>query len=80
MKKVQAACICQTLHFCQREEMSKEENEKLAIQELESYKASLEKNNTEYRILEEKKQDDGTIIIKIIKQYSNSPIGEYLQN
>lgn len=60
--------------------MSKEENEKLAIQELESYKASLEKNNTEYRILEEKKQDDGTIIIKIIKQYSNSPIGEYLQN
>jgi len=79
MKRVQAACICQTLHFCQREEVSKELNEKLAREEIEKYKQSLEKSKTEYKILEEKKQADGSIVIKVIKQYNNSPVGEYLK-
>ncbi len=25
------------------------------------------------------KQDDGSIVIKIIKQYNNSPVGDYLK-
>lgn len=79
MKRVQAACICQTLHFFQKEEVSKELNEKLAREEIEKYKQSLEKSKTEYKILEETKQDDGSIVIKVIKQYNYSPVGEYLK-
>lgn len=41
MKRVQAACICQTLHFF--------------------------------------KKDDGSIVINVIKQYNNSPVGDYLK-
>ena len=79
MKRVQAACICQTLHFFQKDEPRKPVQEKLAIEELEKYKQSLKRNNTKFRVLEEKKQDDGSIIIKIIKQYNNSPVGDYLK-
>ena len=35
MKRVQAACICQTLHFFQKDEVSKERNEKLSREEIE---------------------------------------------
>ena len=38
MKRVQAACICQTLHFFQKDEPSKERNEKLSREEIEKYK------------------------------------------
>ena len=40
---------------------------------------SLEQSRTEYRILEETKKDDGSIVIKVIKQYNNSPVGDYLK-
>ena len=79
MKRVQAACICQTLHFCQKEPLSKDLTEKLAREEIDKYKQSLERSKTEYKILEEKKQDDGSIVIKVIKQYNNSPVGDYLK-
>ena len=79
MKRVQAACICQTLLFCQREEVSKELNEKFAREEFEKYKQSLEKSKLEYKILEETKQADGSIVIKVMKQYNNSPVGDYLK-
>ncbi len=79
MKRVNAACICQTLHFFQKDEPSKIRQEKLSAEELEKYKQSLERSKTEYRILEEKKQADGSIIIKVIKQYNSSPVGEYLK-
>lgn len=51
MKRVQAACICQTLHFSQKDEPSKDRNEKLSREEIEKYKKSLEQSRTEYRIL-----------------------------
>ena len=79
MKRVQAACICQTLLFFQKDEISKERNAKYSQEELEKYKQSLERSHTEYRVLEEKKQDDGSIVIKVIKQYNNSPVGDYLK-
>lgn len=79
MKRVQAACICQTLQFSQKDEPSKDRNEKLSKEEIEKYKQSLERSKTEYRILEEVKLDDGSIVIKVIKQYNNSPVGDYLK-
>ena len=52
MKRVQAACICQTLNFFQKDEPSKERNEKLSREEFEKYKKSLEQSRTEYKALE----------------------------
>lgn len=78
MKRIKAACICQTLHFFQHDATSKALQEKYADEELARYKRSLEHSKTQYRILEEKRQDDGSLIIKIIKQYNTSPVGDYL--
>lgn len=78
MKRIKAACICQTLHFMLKEDMEHD----LAVQqvgrEVEHYKQSLERNRTQYRILEEDRQPDGSVLLKIKKQYNVSPVGDYL--
>ncbi len=78
MKRVKAACICQTLHFMLKEDVAHDWGVKLVEQEFEQYKASLEKNRTQYKIVEQNVQPDGSIMVKVIKQYNNSPIGDYL--
>ena len=78
MKRVKAACICQTLHFMLKEDIEHGHAASLVRQEVEQYKNTLEANHTQYRILEEAEQPDGSIMLKIIKQYNSSPIGNYL--
>ena len=51
---------------------------KAIVQECEKYKAQLEKGGTKYKILSEKTNEDGSIVIEIKKQYNSSPVGEYL--
>ena len=51
---------------------------KAIVQEYEKYKAQLEKGGTKYKILSEKTNEDGSIVIEIKKQYNSSPVGEYL--
>ena len=65
MKRIKAACICQTLHFLVREEV-------------EYYKQALECNRTRHKIVDEAEQEDGSVVIRIIKQYNRSPVGNYL--
>lgn len=78
MKRVMAACICQTLHFLLKDEIPTEQAIKLVREEVEQYKKTLEKNHTQYKIIEEKNQPDGSIVVKVIKQYNTSPVGDYL--
>ncbi len=78
MKRVKAACICQTLHFMTKEEEQPENAIRWVRQEVEQYKKGLERNHTKYRILEETEQPDGSMIVKVIKQYNTSPVGDYL--
>ena len=78
MKRVLAACICQTLHFQLKDEIPHEEAVRQVRDELERYKAGLEKNRTKFRVVEETEQEDGSVVLKIIKQYNTSPVGEYL--
>lgn len=78
MKRVKAACICQTLHFMLKEDVEREYAVKLVKEEVSSYKRKLELNRTQYKILEETEQPDGSIVIKIIKQHNNTPVGDYL--
>lgn len=78
MKRVKAACICQTLHFLLKEDVSHDYAANLVKQEVEQYKKGLDRNHTKYKILEEKEEPDGSIIVKVIKQYNSSPVGNYL--
>ena len=79
MKRVKAACICQTLHFMTKEEEQPENAIRWVRQEVEQYKKGLERNHTKYRILEETEQPDGSMIVKVIKQYNSAPVGDYLK-
>ncbi|MBQ7598429.1 MAG: hypothetical protein IJU56_07605 [Clostridia bacterium] len=78
MKRVKAACICQTLHFMLKDDLGHDYAVKLVKEEVEKYKASLDKNRTKYKIVSEETQSDGSVMIKIIKQYNTSPVGDYL--
>ena len=78
MKRVKAACICQTLHFMLKEDISHEDAVRFVTEEVAHYKKSLERNRTRYKIVEETTQPDGSIMIRIKKQYNQSPVGDYL--
>ena len=78
MKRVKAACICQTLHFMLKEDVGHDHAMELVKQEVEQYKKKLDRNHTRYKIIGEAEQPDGSIMVKIIKQYNTSPVGDYL--
>lgn len=78
MKRVKAACICQTLHFMLKEDVGHDYAVQLVKQEAEQYKKTLERNRTQYKIVDETEQFDGSIMLKVIKQYNSSPVGNYM--
>ena len=78
MKRVKAACICQTLHFSLKDEVEHDRAVRLVRDEFEQYKKSLERNHTQYKIVEEQPQPDGSLMVKVIKAYNYSPVGDYL--
>lgn len=78
MKRIKAACNCQTLHFQLKEDMPHSYAVRLVQEEVKRYKESLDVSRTRYRIEEETVQPDGSVIIRIIKQYNQSPVGDYL--
>jgi len=78
MKRVKEACICQTLHFMLKPDLGRDYAVKLVSEEVQRYKEGLERSHTKYRIVEETAQPDGSVIIKIIKQYNTTPVGSYL--
>lgn len=78
MKRVKAACITQTLHFLLKEDLEHDYAVKLVNEEVKKYKEGLNKNRTKYKILSENSQEDGSVVIEIIKQYNTSPVGAYL--
>ena len=78
MKRVKAACICQTLHFQLKEDIEHDRAVRMVREEFEQYKKSLERNHTLYKIVEEIPQPDGSLMVKVIKAYNYSPGGDYL--
>lgn len=78
MKRVKSACICQTLHFSQKDNFGLDHVAQKTREEVEQYKKNMDKNHTKYKIVEETEQSDGSIVIRIIKQYNASPVGDYL--
>lgn len=51
---------------------------KMVDEEVRKYKLHLDRNHTQYKILSEERQEDGSVMIEIIKQYNSSPVGTYL--
>lgn len=78
MKRVKAACICQTLHFLLKEGIDHNDAVALVRREVEHYRMRMEENRIKYKIVEEQEQPDDSIIIKVIRQYNSTPVGEYL--
>ena len=82
MKRVRSACIMQTLVFTQREELRFTEERSLELNraECEKYKAELDRVNTRYQILSENEEKDGSVVIKIRKQYNDkTDVSEYFE-
>jgi len=78
MKRIKAACLCQTLHFKLKEDVEHSLAVYQVQEEVKHYKQGLERSHVQYKLLEETTEADGSIILKLIKQYNNSPVGNYL--
>lgn len=80
MKRVKSGCILQTLVFLQKEDccFSKESQLKYNREEVEKYKATLEKNKTRYQIVSVEEKEDASIIVRVKKQLNDSTdVSEY---
>ncbi len=80
MKRVKTACILQTLVFSQKPEMgySKESALKINQEEIERYKKNLERTRTKYQIVDTVEQSDGSVILRVRKQYNDrTDVSEY---
>ena len=73
MKSVKAACILQTLVFAQKEDcgLTREQQLRLNRDEVSRYKATMDRSRTRYQITEETEQSDGSVIVRVRKQYSD---------
>ena len=61
MKRIKAACICQTLHFQLKEDLEHSIAVRLVREEVEYYKQALERNRTRHKIVDEAEQEDGSV-------------------
>lgn len=78
MKRIKYACLEQTIHFMLKEDIPHDEAVAMTRREVESYKAHMEHSRVKYRIVSESAQEDGSIIMKIKKQYNSYACGDYL--
>lgn len=74
MKRIKCACLEQTLHFFVQDSGAL----RTAKDEFEMYKKGLERNKTAYKVLSEETQPDGSLIVKLKKQYNTYDCGSYL--
>lgn len=82
MKRVKAACILQTLVFAQKPEMGYSKDRALRInkEEIEHYKATLERAKTRYQIMDTVEQEDGSIVVHVRKQCNDkADVSEYFE-
>ena len=78
MKRIKAACLEQTIQFQLKDGISAELAKQQVLQEYESYKAQMDRRKTQYKIMEETEQPDGSLLVKIKKQNNAQPVGNYL--
>lgn len=82
MKRVKAACILQTLLFAQKEDcgLSRESILNTNRRELAHYQQTLERTRTRYQLVSCQEQEDGSLIVRVRKQYNDkADVSEYFQ-
>lgn len=77
MKRIKAACLLQTISFQTKDNYPSEFNKQQVRKEYEAYKSLMERRGVQYKILEEKVENDGSIIVKLKKQNNRQAIGDY---
>ncbi len=82
MKRVKAACILQTLVFMQKDDcgLSKKSITETNRREFEHCKQAMEKTHTRYQIISQEEQEDGSLVVRVRKQYNDkADVSEYFQ-
>ena len=77
MKRIKAACICQTLHFMLKEDIAHELAVRQVQEEVTHYKHTLERNRTQHKILEETTQPAGAANTNTKKKTKQARGGVY---
>ena len=79
MKRIMAACLEQTAHFLIKEDLPHEAAVRAVRAEYEHYQNQMRRNRTEFRVLEELEQSDGSLAVKLKKQYNSYDCGPYME-
>ena len=82
MKSVKAVCILQTLVFMQKEDCGLSKNSIIETNrcEFEHYKQRMERTSTRYQIISQEEQVDGSLVVRVRKQYNDkADVSEYFQ-
>ena len=82
MKRVKAGCILQTLVFSQKDgnSLSKAAILDANRREIERYFRGMDRTHTRYQIVSQEEQEDGSIVLRIRKQYNDkADVSEYFQ-
>lgn len=82
MKRVKAACIQQTLIFAQKDSCGLSRNAILEAnrREFEHYRQTLERTRTRHQIVSCDQQEDGSLVVRVRKQYNDkAEVAEYFQ-
>lgn len=80
MKRVKAACILQTLIFQQKEDcgLNREQILKANRLEVSRYQQTLDRTRTRYQIVSEEELENGSILLRVRKQYNDkADVSEY---
>ena len=78
MKRIQSACLEQTIRFAAKDAATAAEAARLADSEYRQYLVQLDRGRTAYKVLEEQPQKDGSLLIRIKRQYNSYDTGTYL--
>ena len=78
MKRIKAACLEQTIHFMLKEDFPHEEAVQAVQAEYAHYIAQMDRNRTQYQILEKKELPDGSLLVKLKKQHNSYDCSPYM--
>lgn len=79
MKRIMNACLEQSLLFSAKEPVSPEEGRAAAAQEYAQYKQQMEQKHMKYQVLAEEEREDGSLLVKVRRQYNTYPCDQYMR-
>ena len=78
MKRIKSACLQQTIHFMLKDDTPKNLAIRAVDDEIAQYKFQMERSNTKFQVIEEKRLEDGSVMMKIKKQYNQYNCDGYM--